>query len=73
VVRASRRSSSGSADPTFRLVSPPRRDLPACTFLCGWPPGWQVDDPTARKLQRIQFHKNMAMIGGLLFAVVDPA
>jgi putative oxidoreductase len=34
---------------------------------------WNVDDPTARKLQRIQFHKNMAMIGGLLLAVVDPA
>jgi len=32
---------------------------------------WTVDDPTARKLQRIQFHKNMAMIGGLLFAVLD--
>jgi len=32
---------------------------------------WTVDDPTARKLQRIQFHKNMAMIGGLLFAVAD--
>jgi putative oxidoreductase len=32
---------------------------------------WKVDDPTARKLQRIQFHKNMAMIGGLLFAVGD--
>jgi hypothetical protein len=25
----------------------------------------------ARKLQRIQFHKNMAMIGGLLFAALD--
>ena len=32
---------------------------------------WRVDDPTARKLQRIQFHKNIAMIGGLLFAVAD--
>jgi putative oxidoreductase len=32
---------------------------------------WEHDDPTARKLQRIQFHKNMAMIGGLLFAVAD--
>jgi putative oxidoreductase len=32
---------------------------------------WKVDDLTARKLQRIQFHKNMAMIGGLLFAVID--
>jgi uncharacterized membrane protein YphA (DoxX/SURF4 family) len=32
---------------------------------------WALDDPDARKLQRIQFHKNMAMIGGLLFAVLD--
>jgi putative oxidoreductase len=32
---------------------------------------WKLDDPAARKLQRIQFHKNMAMIGGLLFAVLD--
>jgi uncharacterized membrane protein YphA (DoxX/SURF4 family) len=32
---------------------------------------WKLDDPAARKQQRIQFHKNMAMIGGLLFAVLD--
>jgi putative oxidoreductase len=32
---------------------------------------WSVEDPAARKLQRMQFHKNMAMIGGLLFAVLD--
>jgi putative oxidoreductase len=32
---------------------------------------WTIEDPVARKLQRIQFHKNMAMIGGLLFAVLD--
>jgi putative oxidoreductase len=32
---------------------------------------WAVEDPAARKQQRIQFHKNMAMIGGLLFAVLD--
>jgi putative oxidoreductase len=32
---------------------------------------WTIDDPAARKLQRIQFHKNMAMIGGLLFAALD--
>lgn len=31
---------------------------------------WTIEDPAARKLQRIQFHKNMAMIGGLLFAVL---
>ena len=32
---------------------------------------WTIEDPAARKLQRIQFHKNLAMIGGLLFAVLD--
>src|SRR5215472_9334657 len=32
---------------------------------------WTVEDPAARKMQRIQFHKNVAMIGGLLFAVLD--
>ncbi|MBC7592473.1 MAG: DoxX family protein [Kineosporiaceae bacterium] len=32
---------------------------------------WTIEDPVARKLQRVQFHKNMAMIGGLIFAVVD--
>jgi len=32
---------------------------------------WTHEDPDARKMQRIQFHKNMAMIGGLLFAALD--
>jgi putative oxidoreductase len=32
---------------------------------------WDVEDEAARKQQRIQFHKNMAMIGGLLFAAMD--
>ena len=32
---------------------------------------WEIEDPAARKMQRIQFHKNMAMIGGLLFAALD--
>jgi putative oxidoreductase len=32
---------------------------------------WTIEDPSARKLQRIHFHKNMAMIGGLLFAALD--
>ena len=32
---------------------------------------WAVEDPDQAKAQRIQFHKNMAMIGGLLFAVLD--
>ena len=32
---------------------------------------WEVEDPATRKIQRIQFHKNLAMIGGLLFAALD--
>lgn len=32
---------------------------------------WTIDDPATRKVQRIQFHKNLAMIGGLLFAALD--
>lgn len=32
---------------------------------------WQSEDPATRKIQRIQFHKNLAMIGGLLFAALD--
>ena len=32
---------------------------------------WTVEDPAVRKQQRIQFHKNLAMIGGLLFAALD--
>ncbi len=32
---------------------------------------WKIDDPAVRKVQRIQFHKNMALIGGLLFAALD--
>jgi putative oxidoreductase len=32
---------------------------------------WSLEDPAARKQQRIQFSKNLAMIGGLLFAVLD--
>jgi putative oxidoreductase len=32
---------------------------------------WAAEDPVVRKQQRIQFHKNLAMIGGLLFAVLD--
>ena len=34
---------------------------------------WAVEDPAVRKQQRIQFHKNMAMLGGLLLAVIDEA
>ena len=32
---------------------------------------WAVEDPATRKQQRIQFHKNLAMLGGLLLAVID--
>jgi putative oxidoreductase len=32
---------------------------------------WKIEDPAVRKMQRIQFHKNMAMLGGLLLAVID--
>jgi len=32
---------------------------------------WTHEDPAARAQQRIQFHKNLAMIGGLLLAVLD--
>ena len=41
------------------------------TTLAGHP-YWTIEDPADRKLQRIHFHKNMALIGGLLFAVLDP-
>ena len=32
---------------------------------------WTIEDPATRKIQRIQFHKNLAMLGGLLLAVLD--
>ena len=32
---------------------------------------WALEDEAERKAQRIQFHKNMALIGGLLFAVLE--
>ena len=32
---------------------------------------WAVEDPAVRKAQRIQFHKNLALLGGLLFIVLD--
>lgn len=32
---------------------------------------WTIDDPAQRKQQQTQFHKNMALIGGLAFAVLD--
>ncbi|MDQ2738524.1 MAG: DoxX family membrane protein [Actinomycetota bacterium] len=34
---------------------------------------WNIENPLARKMQRTQFHKNMAMLGGLLFAICDDA
>ncbi len=32
---------------------------------------WAMKDPAARAQQRIQFHQNMALLGGLLLAVLD--
>jgi putative oxidoreductase len=32
---------------------------------------WTVKDPAVRKQQQLQFHKNVAMIGGLLFAALN--
>jgi putative oxidoreductase len=40
------------------------------TTLAGHP-YWTIEDEAARKQQRIHFHKNMALIGGLLFAALD--
>jgi uncharacterized membrane protein YphA (DoxX/SURF4 family) len=34
-------------------------------------PFWAEKDPAARKLHRLQFLKNMALLGGLLLAAVD--
>ena len=34
-------------------------------------PYWTVDDPGQRAAQKLQFQKNMAMLGGLLFAVIE--
>ena len=32
---------------------------------------WTVDDPAERQVQQVQFLKNMAMLGGLLFALIE--
>ncbi len=40
------------------------------TTLAGHP-YWTIEDPVARKAQKIHFHKNVAMLGGLLLAVID--
>ena len=32
---------------------------------------WTIDDPLERRSQQLQFLKNMAMFGGLLFAMID--
>jgi uncharacterized membrane protein YphA (DoxX/SURF4 family) len=37
----------------------------------GGHPFWKEDDPAARKQQRIQFLKNMGLLGGLMLAAVD--
>lgn len=40
------------------------------TTLAGHP-YWTIEDPAQRAQQRIHFHKNVALIGGLLLAVLD--
>jgi putative oxidoreductase len=42
------------------------------TTLAGHP-FWREEDPAKRKAQRVQFLKNMAMMGGVLLAAVDTA
>jgi putative oxidoreductase len=32
---------------------------------------WTIEDPSERRSQQLQFLKNMAMLGGLLFAIID--
>ncbi len=34
---------------------------------------WKIGDPASSKLQRVQFHKNIALIGGLLIIACDAA
>lgn len=34
-------------------------------------PFWEIKDPKQRQQQRLQFQKNLSMLGGLLLAVVD--
>ena len=32
---------------------------------------WTIEDPAARRAQQVQFAKNMAMLGGLIYIAVD--
>jgi len=32
---------------------------------------WEIEDEAAAKMQRVQFQKNLAMLGGLVFAFLD--
>ena len=32
---------------------------------------WRIEDPAARKMQRVQLLKNVAMVGGLVLALSD--
>ncbi|MCL2543346.1 MAG: DoxX family protein [Nocardioidaceae bacterium] len=32
---------------------------------------WKIEDPAARKNQQVQFTKNMAMLGGLVYVALD--
>ena len=34
-------------------------------------PYWTIEDPAQRQAQKLQFQKNMAMLGGLLLAVIE--
>lgn len=43
----------------------------APTTLAGHP-FWQLDDPAARAGQRVQFQKNLALLGGLLLIMLPP-
>ena len=38
----------------------------------GGHPYWRFDDPAQRAAQRIHFHKNLGLAGGLLLAVLTP-
>lgn len=33
---------------------------------------WRIEDPMARKAQQVQFVKNLALVGGLVFAAIEP-
>ena len=69
-----RRADGGGHQLALGLVAAAVRAVLAAslvpTTLAGHP-YWTIEDPAERKQQRIHFHKNMALIGGLLFAALD--